>query len=697
MMQGIYDRFIWPSLLFIWLRFRIRYNQISRGSKLAQVFALIGTIFVGLSVISIWLLGFTLGVFLPKYLDQTYYFLIWDATILLAMLMWVIHVLNEAQRGDPISLDKILHLPVSPSQAFVVNYLASLGTPVFLMTAGGCLGLVFGSIFSVGIVAILFVVPVAAFLFAMTASTYWLQGWIATLMINPRTKQLVLVLLPIFIIAATQVPVQIFLWFERSQRQTATVASPEKPETVVETEKESEKVTGVEVDLKTAETVDVSEVGDQVDQPDHLDALPPASGERADKNPSETPEDASSGNVLSNEGLANGEKERAARELRIKERNERRERAFDVLVSSARIVNYAVPPLWSVAAIDSMMKGIRSGWKAFLLSVALLLVGAQFLRWSYRSTLGYWKGEAGNKRVRTRSKETATAKQLVELSSSVQASTKGTTKESRWLRMAEWSLPGLEEDVSAMVSMTWSSMRRAPEVKMYLLMPLVAPLIMLVFLRGKAVPENDYLKCLIVCGFAAFMLLMSSGVAANTFGFDRAGFRTFVLSGMERWRILFGKNLAHGTFIGSLTLPILIFVGLWIGLPWYFGLCALLVFLTLLPMFGLLVNLMAIYTPFPMGSGSIQPKSMDFMTVVLNLLLSSILPMILGLALIPLGIEWLIGFFLPSVHWLPVAVPLSLLAMSGSLFCYRQLVRWQGKLLQSREKEILRIVTSKLE
>jgi hypothetical protein len=190
---------------------------------------------------------------------------------------------------------------------------------------------------------------------------------------------------------------------------------------------------------------------------------------------------------------------------------------------------------------------------------------------------------------------------------------------------------------------------------------------------------------------------MLSGVAANTFGFDRAGFRTFVLSGMERWRILFGKNLAHGTFIGSLTLPILIFVGLWIGLPWYFGLCTLLVFLTLLPMFGLLMNLMAIYTPFPLGSGSIQPKSMDFMTVVLNLLLSSILPMILGLALIPLGIEWLIGFFLPSVHWLPVAVPLSLLAMSGSLFCYRQLVRWQGKLLQSREKEILRIVTSKLE
>lgn len=697
MMQGIYDRFIWPSLLFIWLRFRIRYNQISRGSKLTQVFALIGTIVVGLSVVSIWLLGFTLGFFLPKYLDQAYYFLIWDATILLAMLMWVIHVLNEAQRGDPISLDKILHLPVSPSQAFVVNYLASLGTPVFLMTAGGCLGLVFGSLFSVGIVSILFLVPVAAFLFAMTASTYWLQGWIATLMINPRTKQLVLVLLPIFIIAATQVPVQIFLWFERSQRPTATVVSPENPETVVETEEEGENVTGVDVDAKTGETVAKAEVGEHVEHQDHVDALPTASGEQVAEDPSETPEDAFSENVLSEEELAEEAKKQAARELRIKERNERRAKAFEVLVSSARIVNYAVPPLWSVAAIDSMMNGIRSGWQALFLSLALLLVGAQFLRWSYRSTLGYWRGEVGNKRVRTRSKETVTAKQLVEPSSYVPATTKATSKEHRRLRMAEWSLPGLEEDVSAMVSMTWSSMRRAPEVKMYLLMPIVGPLIMLVFLRGKVVPENDYLKCLIVCGFGAFMLLMSCGVAGNTFGFDRAGFRTFVLSGMERWRILYGKNLAHGTFIGSLTLPILILVGLYIGLPWYFGLCTLLVFLTLLPMFGLLMNLMAIYTPFPLGSGSIQPKSMDFMTVMLNLLLSSILPMILGLALIPLGIEWLVGFFIPSVRWLPVAVPLLLLAMSGSLFCYRQLVPWQGKLLQAREKEILRIVTSKLE
>ncbi len=61
MMNGIYERFIWPSLLFVWLRFRIRYNQISRGSQLTKVFALIGTIIVAMSIVTIWFAGLSLG------------------------------------------------------------------------------------------------------------------------------------------------------------------------------------------------------------------------------------------------------------------------------------------------------------------------------------------------------------------------------------------------------------------------------------------------------------------------------------------------------------------------------------------------------------------------------------------------------------------------------------------------------------
>jgi hypothetical protein len=680
MMNGIYERFIWPSLLFVWLRFRIRYNQISRGSQLTKVFALIGTIIVGMSIVSIWFAGFSLGFFLPRYISTEYYFLIWEGVVLLAMLMWLIHVLNEAQRGDPISLDKILHLPVSPSQAFVVNYLASLGTAVFLMTTGGCLGLVLGSVFSVGLISILFLLPMIAFLFAMTAATYWLQGWLATLMTNPRTKQWVLVLLPVFIIVATQIPVQFFLWMDRSQKATATAPDPRArpadaaPPPTLEPDKEPLN--------QNATTVE----GNESNTPTPTNAT----------NSEENKEN--SAVVESNDVIEAAEvAKEQERENRKKEKDARRAALLEKALSYLKIANYAIPPLWGVAAIESLLNGFASSWKALFFTVALALVGVQFLRWSYRSTLAYWMGEIGLKRSKPKAaaKQPAIAETEVHAESNYVEATK--TKSTNKRRLHEWSFPLVDEDVSAMVAMTLTSMKRAPEVKMYLLMPMIAPIIMIAFLRGKAIPESDYLKCLLVCGFAAFMLLMSCGVAGNTFGFDRAGFRTFVLSGMERWRVLLGKNLAHGTFVGLLLLPILVGVGLYLGINWYFGLCAILAVLTVLPMFALLMNLMAIYTPFPMGSGGIQPKNMDFMTVAVNLLLSSILPFILSLALIPLGIEWLVGYLTPNISWIPLAMPLSIGAIAGSLFCYRSLIGWQGKLLQSREKEILRIVTSKLE
>ena len=692
MMNGIYERFIWPSLLFVWLRFRIRYNQVSRGTQLIKVFALIGTLIVAMSTVSIWLIGFSLGLFLPKYISMEYYFLIWEGGVLLAMLMWLIHVLNEAQRGDPISLDKILHLPVSPSQAFVVNYLASLGTPVFLMTAGGFLGLVLGSVFSIGIKATLFLIPITAFLFAMTAATYWVQGWLATLMTNPRTKQLVLVLLPIFIIAATQIPVQLFLWLDRSQKVTATAPDPRaRP-----------------ADAAPAASVpdhESNNTEEPKNQSDPIKIGDTAANEQAiagdDDGPMDNVQMADGESQIATESTSSQQDIASTKadeeQKRKKEREARRKASLETALTYVKIANYAIPPLWGVAAIESLQQGYASSWKALFFSLALFLVGVQYLRWSYRSTLAYWKGEIGLKKSQSKTAIIPSQSPSSEERLKLGETSSNTTLPSDKRRLHEWSFPLVEEDVSAMIAMTLTSMKRAPEVKMYLLMPMIAPIIMLALLRGKAVPENDYLKCLIVCGFAAFMLLMSCGVAGNTFGFDRAGFRAFVLSGMDRWRVLLGKNLAHGTFVGLILLPILVGVGIYLGIGSYFVACSVLVVLTVLPMFALLMNLMAILTPFPMGAGGIQPKNMDFMTVVVNLLLSSILPFILSLALIPIGIEWLFGYLVPNLAWIPLAIPLSFGAIAASIFCYRSLIEWQGKLLQSREKEILRIVTSKLE
>ena len=73
------------------------------------------------------------------------------------------------------------------------------------------------------------------------------------------------------------------------------------------------------------------------------------------------------------------------------------------------------------------------------------------------------------------------------------------------------------------------------------------------------------------------------------------------------------------------------------------------------------------------------------------------MPVIMGIALLPLGVEWLLDRYFQSTSFVPFALLLSIPWLLGCLFLYRWLLPWEGKLLANREKELLRIVTSKSE
>jgi hypothetical protein len=106
---------------------------------------------------------------------------------------------------------------------------------------------------------------------------------------------------------------------------------------------------------------------------------------------------------------------------------------------------------------------------------------------------------------------------------------------------------------------------------------------------------------------------------------------------------------------------------------------------------------MSILTPFPLAAGSIQPKQFNLVPVLFSLVLSMFMPAITGLALIPLGIEWGIERFFPNIAIVPIAFLLSIPWLAASLYLYRWVLPWEGRLLANREKELLRIVTSKIE
>jgi ABC-2 type transport system permease protein len=675
-MNSLYQRYIWPSLLFVWLRYRIRHNQVTHSSKILQAFAVLGMFFVVMSTISVWGCGLLAGAFVPRLIGLDNNYLLWDLAALVALLSWTVHVLNEAQRGDPISLDRILHLPVSPGQAFVVNYLSSLGSTVFLMAAGGFLGLVIGSLFSVGPKAILFFFPMFAFLFAMTAITYWLQGWIAGLMANPRKRQTIIVMIPIAIILITQVPVQLIQWSSQSTRlESNPPVNPKDASPPNEAKSESTPEETTVKDSSESQTPAVKSDSDA--STSEADAVtPPEDTTGVEGNSLVTPTDAE---VTSADAKDASIDAKNASEIGAKKKQERREAMFERLKSIASIANIAFPPLWPAGAIQSWSTGSIWNPVPMFFSLVMFLIGVQALRLSHRASLRYWRGEEDKKKI---------------ASPKTKAKAVRVQKESR---LCEISLPWISEETSAVVGMTWATMKRAPEIKMFMLLPMILPLILLMVFRERMSTSNDYLKLTIICGFSTFFLLVASGVAGNMFAYDRSGFRVFVLSGMDRTRILLGRNLAFAPLLGLLSTLCIVGFAILYGVSLRSTCLAMLTTLTMLPPYFLVMNLMAILTPFPLAVGSIQPKHFDFTTVVINVWLSMILPFILMVSMIPIGVYFLTNSFLPSMAWIPWEVFVGIGMSAASFGVYRLILPWQGQLLAKREKEMLRIVTSKVE
>src|SRR5207253_6153784 len=51
---------------------------------------------------------------------------VWDGLVAAFLFCWTLGLLADLQRSEALALDKLLYLPVSPTGAFLLNYLSSL-------------------------------------------------------------------------------------------------------------------------------------------------------------------------------------------------------------------------------------------------------------------------------------------------------------------------------------------------------------------------------------------------------------------------------------------------------------------------------------------------------------------------------------------------------------------------------------------
>ena len=128
----------------LWLRWRLSRNQWSRGGQLNAVLTMIivtaGFIIGALGAI----VGVLVGIFALAKVSPLVMLGIWDAIVVIFLFFWMIGLVSAIQRSETIDIGKMLHLPISLKDIFLVNYVASHLTLSIILFVPVMLGLSFG-------------------------------------------------------------------------------------------------------------------------------------------------------------------------------------------------------------------------------------------------------------------------------------------------------------------------------------------------------------------------------------------------------------------------------------------------------------------------------------------------------------------------------------------------------------------------
>ena len=504
-------------------------------------------------------------------------------------------LLTDLQRSDPLTLDKFLHLPVSPSGVFLTNYVSSLFTITLVLFLAAAVGLLLGQLIAFGPLMLLAFPLLAGFVFAVTAVTYQFQGWLAVLMANPRRRRTIIVLLTLAVVVVAQTP-NLFNMAFLGRKKTTT------PPTLV--------------------------------TPSTNPAAPPPAKPERDK------------------------------------------RDMDQVEAIARPVNVVLPPGWVPLGVTELAGG--GVLPALLATAGFGLIGGLCLYRAYRTTVRFQTGQLGGSTVSAKG-----------------AAPTATTRPKR-LPMVEWQLPPIPERVAAVATSTLSGLIRAPESKMLLLAPIIMTMVFggMMFAFTFTVPSAA--RPAMAVAACAFVFVGGVQVAGNLFGYDRAGFRAFVLSPIPRRELLLGKNLGLAPLVLGTALPLALLVGCVYPMrPDHYPMvvCQLAVIYLL---FCLLSNFLSVVAPIPMAAGAMKPSSVKLVPVLWQFGFMAVFPFAIVVALAPLGVE-ILTQELTGLSWLPIGVLLSALLLFGVWHLYRVVLTAQGNWLATREKDILLVVTEKAE
>ena len=253
-----------------------------------------------------------------------------------------------------------------------------------------------------------------------------------------------------------------------------------------------------------------------------------------------------------------------------------------------------------------------------------------------------------------------------------------------------WQLPLVSEQLSAVIEKELRYAMRNAQLRMMALMPLILVVIRLVNSRRWSMrPRNaqtsgdflSYSPGLLPTAGVLYVFMILAGLACNLFAMEEGGMRTLILSPIERWKVLFGKNVVVTIIAAMFSTALLIVNGLvFRDLTPQSFLFAALSFVVFAALMSLLGNWFSLTFPKRMEFG----KRLNVSGVAGILLI----PMILFMGL-PSFAAVAAGYITES--FLVEFVVLAACAALAVGF-YFLIIKFQGESLERREVEILEVV-----
>lgn len=618
------------------LQWRLASNQIRRQPAVTRFFSLLALAMALLTSLGSFMGVLTTGSWLLPAEPPWWLVFVWDGLALAFVGAWLWGMITDLQQSESLALDRFLHLPVSPAGVLTLNYLASLLSLSLLMFAPVMMAL--AAVMALRYGGWFWLTPalVMTFFWMVTAVGWQLKGFLGSLMADPKRKRQLMGAGTLLLIGLVALP---------SVLDRTVFASANG-----ETSRDAIERRGKELDRQV-------EAGS-------------LSVEKRDE-----------------EIAALRARREAAREAR-----------WQWIRGLVVVMNRWCPLGWLPLGVDAAATG--AGWQGLLCLAGMGAIGSWSLGRAWRTAVRSQRGDVGRRQARAvhQGGEAVAGPPRDLTHDSAGGSAPGlplpkpglATPKSNWIERSWLGLP----QVQSAVALGWlRCLSRATEAKVALLWPaLVLALITGSAISGQGSGVPLAWRPLTGMGICFFLIMGITQLIQNQFGFDRNGFRAYLLAPLCERDLLLGKNLAVAPV--GLALGLIALVGVQFFSPMRISHLIATVFQlgNMLVVACLVSNLMSILTPLAMKPGSLKPLNLKFGIVVLQFLIFALAPLAMLPVLLPLLAEWLLSET-PGWNQVPLYLICAAVGLAVFLPLYRIAIGWQADLLHRKRHQILETVT----